>query len=763
MSFTLWPKIFVIRASQAARRRRRAFPPCALALSCLGFLTIGILPAQPRANNPPVTSQFEKPVQLDYFQREDIQRQARQNTERFRMRVTLPPAAFESRPAGDSTGSAIRDKDADASAEFLPKGTANLVTRFLCVLGALAFWVLAARKLVPDFAESVTSWLPSRSLRPSLATDRLVTLLAEEKSVSEFQAALRSGHAPGAGAAEESADSRAAEENLFSTAAGHIHEMQRLLREAGVSMAQTAQRRFLLEALDEIAPLKHLARPAELLPLRQVTCAVEMLLKQLTEKTSNMTSSALRTAALGATMLEELCQPGLKPDLLSEPPLRVLVVDDETFSRYALAHSLKRGLGEPEVAETGEFALTLAARRAYDLILLDVQMPGMDGFELCSRIHETGPNRTTPVVFVTSLRDFDARANSILCGGRDLIAKPFLTFELTVKALTLVARERLRGHGRTADASVDESQAVTPTLSLPEAASHFAGDDAGAGSGAVPALEPTPAPSVPATASESDGAVPRPEPAAVFFVHARAQIDMIRGLVELIRNAPDQRVQRQMITDLLLGVHLLAVTAGDAGQHSIALMASSLEGLLNKLHENLTNLSASTLQAVATATALIQDLCTLELGPGLAVAPPIRALVVDDDPVVLRALTSALQMRFSRPESASDGQSALALAAEKPFDVIFLDVQMPDFDGFEVCARIQKTSANCRTPVVFLTGHAAPTLRAKSELCGGADFLAKSCLGSELTLKALSFALRKRLQNTWGTAPECPVELQVNA
>ena len=75
-------------------------------------------------------------------------------------------------------------------------------------------------------------------------------------------------------------------------------------------------------------------------------------------------------------------------------------------------------------------------------------MPGMDGFEVCSKIRDTVPNRTTPVVFVTGQSDFDARVNSTLSGGNDLMGKPFLIFEVTVKALTLALQGRLQGRAQ---------------------------------------------------------------------------------------------------------------------------------------------------------------------------------------------------------------------------------------------------------------------------------------------------------------------------
>jgi PleD family two-component response regulator len=70
-------------------------------------------------------------------------------------------------------------------------------------------------------------------------------------------------------------------------------------------------------------------------------------------------------------------------------------------------------------------------------------MPGINGFELCTRLRGTVRNKSTPVVFVTGLSDFESRANSTISGGNDLIAKPFLFIELTVKALVYLLRGKL--------------------------------------------------------------------------------------------------------------------------------------------------------------------------------------------------------------------------------------------------------------------------------------------------------------------------------
>jgi CheY-like chemotaxis protein len=77
-------------------------------------------------------------------------------------------------------------------------------------------------------------------------------------------------------------------------------------------------------------------------------------------------------------------------------------------------------------------------RTHFDLIFLDVEMPGQSGLELCSHIRKMDTNRATPVVFVTAHSNFERRARSVLSGGNDFIAKPFLPIELAVKTLILL-------------------------------------------------------------------------------------------------------------------------------------------------------------------------------------------------------------------------------------------------------------------------------------------------------------------------------------
>jgi DNA-binding response OmpR family regulator len=174
----------------------------------------------------------------------------------------------------------------------------------------------------------------------------------------------------------------------------------------------------------------------------QMTAALEVLLKELHEKPKNINASTLRTTAHSIDFLGELFR-ATEPDASEPPPANILVVDDEILSRRAITYALEKANLKSVNLEDPTLALKMATENHFDLIFLDVQMPGMDGFELCQKIRSISVNRVTPIIFVTSLTDFKSRAKSSLSGGTDLIAKPFMFIELTVKALTHVLRGRL--------------------------------------------------------------------------------------------------------------------------------------------------------------------------------------------------------------------------------------------------------------------------------------------------------------------------------
>jgi CheY-like chemotaxis protein len=336
------------------------------------------------------------------------------------------------------------------------------------------------------------------------------------------------------------------------------------------------------------------------------------------------------------------------------------------------------------------------------------------------------------VVFVTYQGDFDARCKSTLSGGNDLLGKPFLTFEVTVKALTLALHGRLHRRAQKPlqklDQSKDKSASPVTVMDSPR---------------------PVPSSTI---ARRPPLSTPPPETDEVtnvtnaFLTRASNHLGPLRELCQTILQTSNEETRQTMLADGFLRINSLISKTGSEVVHPAYQISAALEGLFRKLLQNSKHATPSTLVTVATAVDLLNDLCVPGLKADLAINPPIHMLVVDDDLVARRTLVGALQTAFIKPESAENGEAALALALEKPFDLIFLDVVMPGMDGFQLCAKIRDTVANCATPVVFVTGQSDFDARAQMSRNGGDDLLGKPFLTSEITVKALTFALRGRLQ-----------------
>jgi two-component system OmpR family response regulator len=116
------------------------------------------------------------------------------------------------------------------------------------------------------------------------------------------------------------------------------------------------------------------------------------------------------------------------------------VVDDEPFLRDAVATSL-RFLGfAVTTAQTGTDALRLARDRPFDLLVLDVMLPGTDGFDVVRRLRRDGSR--VPVIFLTA-RDTQAdKVNGLTLGGDDYLTKPFGLEELAARIRTVLRRTR---------------------------------------------------------------------------------------------------------------------------------------------------------------------------------------------------------------------------------------------------------------------------------------------------------------------------------
>ncbi|MFM8932013.1 MAG: two-component system response regulator, partial [Gemmataceae bacterium] len=129
---------------------------------------------------------------------------------------------------------------------------------------------------------------------------------------------------------------------------------------------------------------------------------------------------------------------------------RVLIVDDTKSNIDALVQVLQ-GDYRLSVALSGEAALRAVEKSPPDLIMLDVVMPGIDGFEVCRLLREKPSCRNIPVMFLTGLQDVENKARGFEVGGNDYLTKPFEALEvrarvkahLTAKAYSDAVKEKI--------------------------------------------------------------------------------------------------------------------------------------------------------------------------------------------------------------------------------------------------------------------------------------------------------------------------------
>ena len=186
------------------------------------------------------------------------------------------------------------------------------------------------------------------------------------------------------------------------------------------------------------------ASVAGLVPIAHMAAALEALLKELYEKPKNINASTLRTVAAAVDFFDFLFECGARPEKWEIPPASILVVDDEALACRTITYALKKAHLQSVSVEDPNAAFKLLSEKQFDLVLLDVDMPRMTGYELCNKLRSLPMHKKTPVVFVTRLDDFSNRTKSMVAGGNDFIAKPFLFIELTVKALIHVLRGKLQ-------------------------------------------------------------------------------------------------------------------------------------------------------------------------------------------------------------------------------------------------------------------------------------------------------------------------------
>jgi CheY-like chemotaxis protein len=348
--------------------------------------------------------------------------------------------------------------------QMMPKLSGAEVLRFVRSQPELAALpvVVLSNAYMNELAWDASARGAQKGLLKTQCTPRVLTgvirdLLAdaaspEDSSILRAARKAESTHstapapAPATGEKEEIGMARQARRDFLEKAPATCAELRNLFQALSQARNEVERGIRLQNFYRKVHFVTATAGLAECHQLGQMASAFEALLFEVMNKPSHFNPSVLRTMALTVDFLGVLLERARDSVLGTPLSGQALAVDDDPMSNRLVVSALRHAHLRARSTEEPQTALRWLQAERFDLVLLDVEMPGMDGFELCKRLRALPGYQQTPVIYVTSHGDFESRTKSVLSGGDDLIAKPVFAMELAVKAVAHLLKRQMRGN-----------------------------------------------------------------------------------------------------------------------------------------------------------------------------------------------------------------------------------------------------------------------------------------------------------------------------
>ena len=402
---------------------------------------------------------------------------------------------------------------------------------------------------------------------------------------------------------------------------------------------------------------------------------------------------------------------------------RILIIDDDTVVSGMYRDALLAQDFQVEAVNDGVAGVMALRNTPPDLLVLDLMMPKFTGVEVLKFMRGQPAFKHIPVILLSNSFMNDMAAQAVALG----VQRALLKVRCSPPYLIGLINEVIAGKPGT----VDPSQLL-----------------------ALPRLEPTPTPQ-PVAAPEVRPDEAQRKPENIEFID-KARKDLLANtpkiradLSELAQGLSKSRneVESDMrVNNFYRRVHFLTTAAGLANAHEIALLSSAFEALLFELMGRPALITPSVHRTVAFTTDFLGQLLErVGSAPIRPLATP-QALVVDDDPLSNRLVSSALRRAQMTARCTQDPLVGMQWVHETRFDLVLLDIEMPGMNGLEFCKQLRVMSGYRHTPVIFVTSHGDFENRAKSILSGGNDMISKPVLPIELAVKAVTHLLKANLE-----------------
>ncbi len=376
---------------------------------------------------------------------------------------------------------------------------------------------------------------------------------------------------------------------------------------------------------------------------------------------------------------------------------RVLLVEDNDFNRDIAAELLTELGMTFSIAVNGREAVDMVAAHPFDLVLMDIQMPVMDGLTATKLIRADSRFRNLPILAMTAHAMSGDRERSLSAGMNDHITKPISFDELTMSLIQWMPTGPVEPSAETATALTLGAEGEIPDR--------------------LPPFD------LPAALLRNNGK-PKLIRKLLLTFHER-YANAIAELKGHLAENKSEEAERLAHSLKSLAAALEANQLTDAAYAvEKALRAghtANLSSLIDILEEEL-------IPAIAAASTIMpmgaESSAADTAPPASASKPRSTILVIDDEPSVHDLLADVFRDDYEVLK-ANDGMTGLLLARQRMPELILLDVMMSGMDGYEVCERLKQGPETKEIPVLFLTGARDVHSEIKGLRLGASDFVSK--------------------------------------
>lgn len=369
-------------------------------------------------------------------------------------------------------------------------------------------------------------------------------------------------------------------------------------------------------------------------------------------------------------------------------PKRILLLHEGRLLPDIFRHKLEAAGFAVETARSGEKGLASAAARRPDAVVLDPVLPGSELEDLVRKLRSSGGARQIPVVVLPTARP--ATSDPAQRAGAEVV----LSRGPNPVADIIDALQSLLG--------VERTETMLPGQSFNTEDNWLA-----TSLNNVPAMLTT----------------------------------LRRTLHEASRDGGDP----QALLEFHRAIHGFTEEMAVLGQRPLSILSAQMEALAFDLHRFPEMSNRTLLRTLGQAVDFLATLLPPEVRARLRDPSASQVLVVDDEEGARAIIMAAMQLAHLKSMAADTPSAGLAALGVQSFDLIFLDVGLPEMSGFELGNKIRALPMHENTPIIFITGMATFQNRVQSSLSGGNDFVGKPFSLPELGLKALIWVFKGHL------------------